>query len=62
MTYHQMSITRFDKQITYILRVLDDGTHISIPENPDNSDYKAYLAWIAEGNTPLPPPDYGDAS
>ena len=22
--------------------------------DPDNSDYKAYLAWVAEGNTPLP--------
>ena len=22
--------------------------------DPDNSDYKAYLKWVAEGNTPLP--------
>jgi hypothetical protein len=26
----------------------------SIPFNPDNTDYQAYLKWVAEGNTPLP--------
>jgi hypothetical protein len=25
-----------------------------IPFNPDNTDYQAYLKWVAEGNTPLP--------
>jgi len=25
-----------------------------IPFDPDNTDYIAYLAWCAEGNTPLP--------
>jgi hypothetical protein len=28
-----------------------------IPFAPDNTDYQAYLAWLAEGNTPLPPDD-----
>jgi len=26
----------------------------SIPFNPDNTDYQAYLKWVAEGNTPTP--------
>jgi hypothetical protein len=26
----------------------------SIPFDPDNTDYQAYLKWVAEGNTPTP--------
>jgi len=25
-----------------------------IPFDPDNTDYQAYLKWVAEGNTPDP--------
>ena len=34
-----------------VLRVVD---HTSIPFDPDNTDYQQYLAWLADGNTPLP--------
>jgi hypothetical protein len=34
-----------------ILR-LDDGA--IIPTDEANTDYVAYLAWVADGNTPLP--------
>ena len=30
------------------------GQIISIPFAPDNTDYQAYLAWVAKGNTPEP--------
>ena len=35
-------------------RTDDDGKVWSIPFDPDNTDYQAYLKWLAEGNEPLP--------
>lgn len=40
---------------------LEDGA--TIPQDPGNMDYRAYLAWVEAGNTPapadaVPGPDY----
>jgi hypothetical protein len=32
--------------------VLKTDTNSYIPMSPDNTDYQAYLKWLAEGNTP----------
>jgi len=37
-----------------VLRIEDNTC---IPFDPDNTDYQAYLKWVAEGNTPLPAED-----
>ena len=34
-----------------VQRLMDNAF---IPFDPDNTDYQAYLAWLAESNTPLP--------
>jgi hypothetical protein len=38
-------------EVISVLRLSDNA---QIPFDPDNTDYQAYLKWVAEGNTPLP--------
>jgi hypothetical protein len=37
-----------------VLKTMENGHELIIPIAPDNTDYQAYLKWVAEGNTPLP--------
>jgi hypothetical protein len=39
---------------TCIRKTNENGQVLLIPVNPDNTDYQAYLKWVAEGNTPTP--------
>ena len=44
-----------DKISGSIESVKRDIDNAYIPFDPANTDYQAYLKWLAEGNTPLPP-------
>ena len=41
-------------QKNHIIRDNGNGNYTSFPADPDNTDYQAYLKWLAEGNTPQP--------
>ena len=38
-------------QVNIVLRITDNAC---IPFDPQNSDYQAYLKFLADGGTPLP--------
>jgi len=38
--------------IPAIQKTTEDGTIWSVPFDEANTDYKEYLEWVAEGNTP----------
>jgi hypothetical protein len=53
MTYKLYS-TEIGGEINAAIRVFENGSTVSFIFDPANTDYQQYLAWLAEGNEPLP--------
>jgi len=49
---YKLSLNNWDGKLSDVVIRLSDSA--SIPKDPDNTDYQAYLKWVEEGNTPLP--------
>jgi hypothetical protein len=47
--YKLAKINRLSNKVEMVQRLSDNAF---IPFDPDNTDYIAYLAWLAEGNQP----------
>ena len=49
--YRLTRTTALYPEMSSVIRIIDGAC---IPFDPDNTDYQAYLAWVEEGNEPLP--------
>jgi hypothetical protein len=48
---YKLTKNMFGEEGGSLIRLSDGAV---IPFDPANTDYQAYLKWLAEGNTPLP--------
>ena len=52
---YKLSKSMLSQEISFVKKDDGSGNVLVIPFDPDNTDYQAYLKWLEEGNTPLPP-------
>jgi hypothetical protein len=57
MTYRLPTFAESAAGTQFIYRIESGQIVSTIPCAEGNTDYQAYLAWLAEGNTPEPAPE-----
>ena len=50
--FYFIDIESYGQTQRHIIQRLEDGSGLSFPLTDDNPNTVAYLAWLAEGNTP----------
>jgi hypothetical protein len=55
MFTYQLLFDHNRNELSPVVLRIEDNTFI--PHDTENMDYLAYLEWLDEGNTPLPPAD-----
>ena len=53
MTTYKLNLHPLSGEAVGVCKMEGDR-QLGIPFDPDNTDYQEYLAWVAEGNEPLP--------
>jgi hypothetical protein len=54
MTTYKLHNSVLTGELAAIIKNPDDSVRVVIPISSANTDYQEYLAWVAEGNEPLP--------
>jgi len=54
MTISYQLIAGISGRVKTVRRMEEGKPNACIPFDPTNTDYQEYLAWLEEGNTPLP--------
>lgn len=61
MTTYKLCLNFLTGELAAVIKNPDSSRILSIPINPENTDYQEYLDWVAEGNEPIaadPVPDH----
>jgi hypothetical protein len=51
---YKLKMDSVSNRASSVFKTNEDGTVSSIPFDPANTDYQAYLTWLEAGNTPEP--------
>ena len=54
MPSYKLYNSKISGAVVGVIRTDSDTSYTCIPFDTQNVDYVAYLAWLAEGNEPLP--------